>query len=226
MIPPSQPQLRPVCEARNTNRSSRERQKPSCLKGADLYVARIGHMNEEQKPITGRLRRKMRMPSPDLDDSLEPGLCCSTDPATPPSSSSSDPTSEMRSLSRMTSETSLDSTEGRPTSLHDELRFPHGVDGSVTATDNGPVFKSWSRDNVRCSRPCYRCITYMHNMGIKRVFWTNKDGEWEGGKVRDLMDVLDGGGVAGSEEAMNMFVTKHEGEFCSSYEFRMYQIVC
>lgn len=53
----------------------------------------------------------------------------------------------------------------------------------------------------------------MHNVGIKRVFWTNSDGEWEGGKVRNLVDILDGGGAAGTdgaEEAMGMFVTKHE----------------
>ena len=31
----------------------------------------------------------------------------------------------------------------------------------------------------------------MHSAGIKRVFWTNSKGEWEGGKVRDLIDDLD-----------------------------------
>lgn len=50
----------------------------------------------------------------------------------------------------------------------------------------------------------------MHNVGIKRVFWTNIDGQWEGGKVRDLVDILDGGGTPGTEEAWSMFVTKHE----------------
>lgn len=35
----------------------------------------------------------------------------------------------------------------------------------------------------------------MHSVGIKRVFWTNAQGQWEGGKVRDLIDVLDGGGA-------------------------------
>lgn len=32
----------------------------------------------------------------------------------------------------------------------------------------------------------------MHSAGIKRVFWTNHDGQWEGGKVRDLVDALEG----------------------------------
>lgn len=53
----------------------------------------------------------------------------------------------------------------------------------------------------------------MHAVGIKRVFWTNVDGKWEGAKVRDLVEALavgdgepghDDGGVKG------VFVTKHE----------------
>lgn len=37
----------------------------------------------------------------------------------------------------------------------------------------------------------YRCISYMHSAGIKRVFWTSSEGKWEGGKVRDLVDDLE-----------------------------------
>jgi hypothetical protein len=50
----------------------------------------------------------------------------------------------------------------------------------------------------------------MHSVGIRRVFWTTDDGEWEGAKVRDLADNLDGndGDAAGS--GCGMFVTKHE----------------
>lgn len=58
------------------------------------------------------------------------------------------------------------------------------------------------------SRPCYRCINYMRSVGIKRVFWTNKEGRWEGAKVRDLVLVLNGCGVSGSYQE-EVFVTKH-----------------
>ena len=62
----------------------------------------------------------------------------------------------------------------------------------------------------------------MHSVGIKRVFWTNDAGEWEGGKVRDLVDALDrsmegvadggGGGTGGGGGPLGngVFVTKHE----------------
>lgn len=62
----------------------------------------------------------------------------------------------------------------------------------------------------------------MHAVGIKRVFWTNDGGEWEGGKVRDLVDALDcsmqstgdgaaeGGGAGGGPMGNGVFVTKHE----------------
>lgn len=60
----------------------------------------------------------------------------------------------------------------------------------------------------------------MDAVGIKRVFWSNGNGCWEGAKVRDLMDALevnckpDGrGGGDGSEDekkSMPVFVTKHE----------------
>jgi hypothetical protein len=55
------------------------------------------------------------------------------------------------------------------------------------------------------------------------VYWTNEQGEWEGGKVRDLVDALNGGNTtdrgadaeAGSKSmggplGNGVFVTKHE----------------
>ena len=52
----------------------------------------------------------------------------------------------------------------------------------------------------------------MHSAGIKRVFWTNAKGEWEGAKVQQLVDALetggDGDGNAG--KVNSLFVTKHE----------------
>ncbi|KAK3065994.1 hypothetical protein LTR53_017815, partial [Teratosphaeriaceae sp. CCFEE 6253] len=69
---------------------------------------------------------------------------------------------------------------------------------------------------ARASRPCYRCISHMHVAGIKRVFWTNDAGEWEGGKVRDLVDALEDSmdsvakGAGGGPTGSGVFVTKHE----------------
>lgn len=52
----------------------------------------------------------------------------------------------------------------------------------------------------------------MHSAGIKRVFWTNADGEWEGAKVQVLVDALESGGDGDADEgkASSLFVTKHE----------------
>jgi hypothetical protein len=52
----------------------------------------------------------------------------------------------------------------------------------------------------------------MHSVGIKRVFWTNTNGNWEGAKVRDLIDLMDRGGHGdGADDALDrVFVTKHE----------------
>lgn len=59
----------------------------------------------------------------------------------------------------------------------------------------------------------------MHAVGIKRVFWTNSRGAWEGAKVRGLVDALEGGrgdgknngsGTAMKAETEGLFVTKHE----------------
>lgn len=53
----------------------------------------------------------------------------------------------------------------------------------------------------------------MHAAGIKRVFWTNQHGGWEGAKIRDLVDALEGGGgVPGHDDGgdKGIFVTKHE----------------
>jgi len=60
----------------------------------------------------------------------------------------------------------------------------------------------------------------MNSVGIRRVFWTNDKGEWEGGKVRDLFDALNGSSASGDEEVgrksmggplgNGVFVTKHE----------------
>lgn len=84
-----------------------------------------------------------------------------------------------------------------------------------TGSDLAFTHASPITSNVVESRPCYRCISYMHVVGIKRVFWTNSDGVWEGAKVRDLVDSFEaaryGSGSNSSDTDFGgMFVTKHE----------------
>ncbi|KAL8686034.1 MAG: hypothetical protein Q9218_007392 [Villophora microphyllina] len=78
-------------------------------------------------------------------------------------------------------------------SLHDELRFPSPSQKSKPTTQ--PKQEHLTATH---SRPCYRCISYMHSAGIKRVFWTNSRGEWEGGKVQTLVDALEAPSIGGS----------------------------
>lgn len=138
------------------------RTKDSRLKGADLYVARLGTPHRSGKKFTcGH------------DETIE-DLQSSAFEISPPTTGS----------------------------LHDELkvRTPSPRPVSTPPREANPVLQ------VRESRPCYRCVTYMDSVGIKRVFWTNANGEWEGAKVRDLMDSLETFG----EDGENVFVTKHE----------------
>jgi hypothetical protein len=101
-----------------------------------------------------------------------------------------------------------------PTSLYDELSPTSRAPFPSTSLLNSPPIV---KPEVRASRPCYRCVNAMHAVGIKRVFWTNADGEWEGAKVRDLVEALekgiegdDGGGPGTGQENKGVFVTKHE----------------
>ena len=61
----------------------------------------------------------------------------------------------------------------------------------------------------------------MAAVGIRRVFWTNHNGEWEGGKVRDMVAALEGsnqtGEISGKGKEKQvydggplMYATKHE----------------
>ncbi|KAL8914336.1 MAG: hypothetical protein Q9172_007104 [Xanthocarpia lactea] len=96
-------------------------------------------------------------------------------------------------------------------SLHDELRFPSPSEKPSPIVKPGPTEE---RLTATHSRPCYRCISYMHSAGIKRVFWTNSKGEWEGGKVRELVDALEAPVPSNSDGSMAgigaVYVTKSE----------------
>ncbi|OJD39788.1 cytidine and deoxycytidylate deaminase [Diplodia corticola] len=101
----------------------------------------------------------------------------------------------------------------RTGSLHDELT--NKTTTISTTAEKAQREASLDRRNVVASKPCYRCVNFMHNAGIKRVFWTNDEGRWEGAKVRDLVDQLDGvecqNGCTGEEESGGgVYVTRHE----------------
>jgi hypothetical protein len=96
-------------------------------------------------------------------------------------------------------------------SLHDEL-----LDRGTKTTPVANLMKvtDEKQPSVLSSRPCYRCISYMASAGVRRVFWTNDTGAWEGAKVRDLVDALDKLGEEPPSDLAtvlrSVFVTKHE----------------
>jgi hypothetical protein len=109
------------------------------------------------------------------------------------------------SLNSSLSDLSIKVSRPSPTgSLYDELSR---CSTTISQTDPEPVRRSNEIECATSSRPCYRCISYMQWAGIRRVFWTNDEGQWEGAKVRDLVDALELGTTTGTS---GMFVTKHE----------------
>jgi hypothetical protein len=162
--------LVPIGQTQSSKSTLAQRRVGSRLRGADLYVARLGYL----KPRDTISKIKT---APSI------GLL----------------SSNMSSLSIESSETPSTG------SLHDELsclsKTPSMSSSSSALTDDaGPVPIAVS------SHPCYHCISYMHAAEIRRVFWTNNEGEWESSKMRDLMDALQ----EGDDPVTGMFVTKHE----------------
>ncbi|KAI9704341.1 MAG: hypothetical protein M1836_007202 [Candelina mexicana] len=180
-IPAIQTLLLPQGRTGHASQKVAERRKDPRLKGADLYVARLGWKLSEtplkeirEAPATGAIER------------LSPK----------PIASSSEPSASLPPV---------------PRSLHDELS-PSTLN-ALSATN--PTRQSNSELlTTKCasaSRPCYRCISYMESVGIKRIFWTNENGEWDGGKVRDLADALeDPDSDVDRTASDSLFVTKHE----------------
>ncbi|KAI7241952.1 hypothetical protein KC330_g275 [Hortaea werneckii] len=171
----------------HTGPSLNDRKKHPRLMGADLYVTRLGWC---KGPAQTPRRPKERVSSS----------------AVTHSATASDTKIEASSTASTASSNAGDG------SLYEELsdRTPSPTNTPATAATLDP-------NVVRASRPCYRCISYMHNVGIKRVFWTTEDGHWEGGKVRDLVAALDNsmenvaaGGDGGGPTGNGVFVTKHE----------------
>ncbi|KAL8671570.1 MAG: hypothetical protein Q9168_003932 [Polycauliona sp. 1 TL-2023] len=157
-----------------------ERMKDSRLKGADLYVARLGKAGNPNHYDCG-----CQYPS---------SSAATTNPA---------------SSTIKESDANSDKTKPQTGSLHDELRFPLPSEKPKPKVSTGKPAPQEKRLTATHSRPCYRCISYMHSAGIKRVFWTNTKGEWEGGKVREMVDALDGP-AEGAGAMGKVYVTKSE----------------
>jgi len=164
------------------SRKIKDRIKDGRLRGSDLYVARLCWKEAgDDQPM----KQAGSLVKPSKTESLgEDHNAISTDSEAGPA---------------------VPSPTG---SLHDELQFciPKAKDHNVQ-----PLQSRQKQRMATQSRPCYRCISYMHSAGIKRVFWTNAKGDWEGAKVQELVDALES---SGKEEAggsvKTLFVTKHE----------------
>ncbi|KAF2431176.1 hypothetical protein EJ08DRAFT_678478 [Tothia fuscella] len=172
---------------RSSNVTVTDRMKHPRLNGADCYVARFGGFGKSTKK-----------PPPCGHTVFEPS--CTT-----PNNLSADTVSE--------DDLTLSRTSTSSGSLHDELLNPHP---RITTPTSKPGSKVFDWNTVHASRPCYRCVAYMHSVGIKRVFWTNDRGAWEGAKIRDLVDALDSSSCSSGEDGGrqllggSVFITKHE----------------
>jgi len=82
-------------------------------------------------------------------------------------------------------------------SLHDKLHFYKPKESHWDAQCSRSLAK---KPMATLSEPRYRCISFMHSAGIRRVLWTNTKGEWEGDRVQKLVDDLgDSNSSAGNE---------------------------
>ncbi|KAL8887321.1 MAG: hypothetical protein Q9215_005085 [Flavoplaca cf. flavocitrina] len=164
-----------------------ERMKDSRLKGADLYVARLGKAGKANHYDCG-CQYETELPT-----------------AKPASGTVEDG-------ERQPEDAGMTPKINHPTgSLHDELRFP--TPSQKPKSTGKPPAKGHHLTATH-SRPCYRYISYMHSAGIKRIFWTNTKGEWEGGKVRELVDALEAPMPPKSDGSLGatgaVYVTKSE----------------
>ncbi|KAK3081891.1 hypothetical protein LTS18_013543 [Coniosporium uncinatum] len=230
--------LLPNGQTSSSSKSVKERTKNPRLNGADLYVARLGwrgtgtgptpkskatrvkHLSSSPvrpscpcdgaEPVVGYVEAGEDETSLSSSISSLASTSITPSPSASTSTSTSMPTSPSPPPSRTTPSTG---------SLHDELTTPSRNPSPSTPTpkqqERTPT--TFDKSIIHASRPCYRCTTYMHNVGIKRVFWSTEGGEWQGAKVRDLVDALDCSGHDGGDgdgdgggTARGVFVTKHE----------------
>lgn len=187
-------------KARTAEKASHlaDRKQHPRLRGADLYVTRLGWSG------TSTRKPKKRATRPPATSTLV-NTAQDAERSLLGDDQLSASTSSLSSLST----TSSHSATG---SLHDELINREPSPAPTKVREDGCGF---DHSNVHASRPCYRCIAFMHSVGIRRVFWTNDAGQWEGGKVSALVESMEGGmedveGGTGGPTGNGLFVTKHE----------------
>ncbi|KAL6718905.1 hypothetical protein ACLMJK_003140 [Lecanora helva] len=101
------------------------------------------------------------------------------------------PSHEIRLDTHSTKDTPKESTVlkiPQEKSLHDELLCPMPERSTLDVQEPPLLLK---QPKATYSKPCHRCIAYIHSAGIKRAFWTNANGGWEGAKVQELVDALE-----------------------------------
>lgn len=213
--PPAQQHLLlPVGRTGEAGHSVAERKKNPRLQGADLYVTRLGWSGMPERKEKKKKKKKTQkhdsdvaVDSPPRADSVNGDLADSIYSLFSLDLSSSDTSSPPGSSCSSTSDTYA--------SLHEEYLANNPTPPPVNSCCDAEA--AHGKPPVSASRPCYRCISFMHAVGIRRVFWTNDSGEWEGGKVKDFVDGMDGaaaegatGGQEGGVMGNGVFVTKHE----------------
>ncbi|SMY21403.1 unnamed protein product [Zymoseptoria tritici ST99CH_1A5] len=214
---PQQHFLMPVGRAAEQRHSVAQRKKNPRLQGADLYVTRLGWAGKPQcrpRRSTGKAAaRREKYRSTALEST-------SSTPEDDSASVTSEDTTLADSISTLSISSASTTSASQTASLHDELLYPNPTPKSALptppASSCGHV-SIFDPSQIHASRPCYRCISFMHAVGIRRVFWTNDAGEWEGGKVAELVEAMDGGfedggegGGGGGLMGNGLFVTKHE----------------
>ncbi|EMF11262.1 uncharacterized protein SEPMUDRAFT_68709 [Sphaerulina musiva SO2202] len=190
---PMQPVLVPTGHTHNSNIKVNDRKQDPRLRGADLYVVRIGWSSTARKKPT-KPKASSELGVVDADATVVEDATYS-------------------STSRLPGPSTTSSSSGTG-SLHDELinREPSSSASRPPVSDSIDDC-SFDKDKIHASRPCYRCVAFMNQVGIRRVFWTNDAGEWEGGKVAALIEAMDTGmedAAKGGPTGNGIFVTKHE----------------
>ncbi|KAI1389372.1 uncharacterized protein F4822DRAFT_427726 [Hypoxylon trugodes] len=165
----------------------KDRMKHPKLRGADVYVARLGSVSSSRGRGVGNTKKS----EPDAEQDANSTDC------------------------RLSSAPTLVNEEFRTGSLYDELMCKELKTSLPARSEDAALKSTVDCGNALDSRPCYRCVLYMHSAGIRRVYWTNNQGQWENAKVRDLFDQVSGNNVYNGSDANSggrggVFVTKHE----------------
>ena len=91
-------------------------------------------------------------------------------------------------------------------SLYEELSYCSSIISPANPESTAPC----NEIEYATSSAMLWCISYIQWARIRKVFWTNKEGKWQGRRVRDLANALELGFVTRASGAAGMFVTKHK----------------